>query len=211
VDAALELQQRARYDDWTVQQVATRAGVAKGTVFLYFATKEALGLAMLRRLLEGWLAEVESGLSAPGRAPTTAAVAQLMGRTLADRPELRQLLALRSTRLEHNVPSADAESFGGWLLERLQGTGARLEAALPFLQAGEGARLMVLVQALVVGYQAGAEPSPVMATLLARPEFGPLRVDARRAVSEALWMQLEGLRATRSAARREAVTASGAA
>jgi hypothetical protein len=38
-------------------------------------------------------------------------------------------------------------------------------------------------------------------SVLGMPHFAPLRVDFRRATAESIWMQLEGLRAARLAAR----------
>lgn len=53
LDAALGLFAEHGYRDTTVDQIAARAGVAKGTVYLYFEAKEDLLLALKRRYLEG--------------------------------------------------------------------------------------------------------------------------------------------------------------
>lgn len=204
VDEALVLQGSGRFDDWTVSELAGRVGLAKGTVFLYFETKEALGLAMLRRLVGDWLDALDERLAARARALTSGEVAQLMGSTLEERLPLRRMLAILGPSLEHNVGIDRAESYKGWWLERMDRTGALLEAGLPYLRSGEGRRLLMLVQALTVGYNSQAEPAPVVAELLTRPRYGGLRVDFRRALSEALWMQLEGLRAARAPKRRGA-------
>src|SRR5262245_22564005 len=49
LDAALRLWTRKGFDATTVDDLAREAGVAKGTVYLYFATKEALLAAAARR------------------------------------------------------------------------------------------------------------------------------------------------------------------
>ena len=48
LDAALSLFVEKGYAATTVEQVAARAGVSKGTLFLYFASKEALFKAVVR-------------------------------------------------------------------------------------------------------------------------------------------------------------------
>ena len=196
--AALSLQREVRFEDWTVSQVARRAGVAKGTVFLYFETKEALGLAVAQRLLGDWLDDVDRRLADPS-SNTPAAVAQAIARTLDSRGPLRRTVTLIG-QMEHAAGRAAVERYRTWLLERLERTGAHVEARLPFLKPGEGLRLLVLTQALIVGYQSVAEPTPVVQSVLGRPELAPLRLDFRKAIAESIWMQLEGLRAARRAA-----------
>ena len=197
--AALSLQREVRFEDWTVSQVARRAGVAKGTVFLYFETKEALGLAVAQRLLGDWLDEVDRRLADPSN-NSPAAVAQAIARSLDSRGPLRRTVALIG-QMEHAAGRAAVERYRTWLLARLARTGAGVESSLPFLKAGEGLRLLVLTQALMVGYHSLAEPTPVVQSVLGRAELAPLRVDFRKAVAESVWMQLEGLRSSRLSSR----------
>lgn len=62
--AALELFVEKGYAATRVEEVAQRAGVSKGTLFLYFATKEELFKAVVRENLSGrfgeWTGELES-------------------------------------------------------------------------------------------------------------------------------------------------------
>lgn len=62
LDAALQLFVEKGYAAATVEEVARRAGVSKGTLFLYFASKEALFKAVVRRHIGGVLAEWDAGL-----------------------------------------------------------------------------------------------------------------------------------------------------
>ena len=195
--AAVALTREVRFEEWTVAQVARRAGVAKGTVFLYYESKEALGLAVVRRLMAEWLDELDRRIAeAAPLAP--AAAAQTIARSLESRV-LRRALGLVG-QLEHGAGRAAVEGYRGWLLERFARTGGLLEGALPFLRPAEGVRLLLLVEALAVGYHALAEPTPVVDAVLADERFAPLRVDFRRALAESIWMQLEGLRSSRAAA-----------
>lgn len=195
-DAALALHREVRFEDWTVQQVARRAGVAKGTVFLYFDSKEALGLAVAERLLAEWYEALDDGLAVLGPAVTPAALAQVVARTLEGRGPLRRSMAL-SPVLEHNAGRAAVERYRTWLLERSARTALLLESALPFLKAGEGLRLLLMVHAMIIGYHSMASPSPVVDAVLAAPALSPLRVEFGRVIAEVLWVQLEGLRALR--------------
>src|SRR4051812_29861854 len=69
-----ELCATAGFGGWTMSDLAARAGCAKGTVFLYFPTKETLGLALLERRLGEWFDDVDARLArACSRAPLDAA------------------------------------------------------------------------------------------------------------------------------------------
>ena len=55
VDAAEALLRRAGYDAMTMQAVATASGLAKGTLYLYFNSRETLVLAVYGRLFDRWV------------------------------------------------------------------------------------------------------------------------------------------------------------
>jgi len=94
------------------------------------------------------------------------------------RPPLGALLAVLQATLEHNVSYAEARRFKQRLLERVAGTGARLERHLG-ARGGAGARAILVANALLVGLGGMAEPAPVVAEVLAEPPLRPLRVELR--------------------------------
>jgi len=49
------LLRQAGYDAMTMQAVATAAGLAKGTLYLYFTSRESLVLAIYGRLFDRWI------------------------------------------------------------------------------------------------------------------------------------------------------------
>ncbi|GAA3213182.1 TetR/AcrR family transcriptional regulator [Nonomuraea helvata] len=83
LDAAAELVLRQGYDRTTIDDVSKRAGVAKGTIYLHWKTRDDLFAALLRRERVRMLADVR------GRAPAT--LSELYGefaRALLGRPLL---------------------------------------------------------------------------------------------------------------------------
>ena len=53
--AAEILLRQSGYDSMTMQAVATAAGLAKGTLYLYFTSRESLVLAVYGRLFDRWI------------------------------------------------------------------------------------------------------------------------------------------------------------
>jgi TetR/AcrR family transcriptional regulator len=162
-----------RFDTFTMDDVAARLGLAKGTLYRYHPTRESLLLALLQDDLGEWFAVVDAGL-----AEGTSAVEAIVPPLLA-RPRVMRLLAVLPTVLEHNVPLATAESFKRFLLHHVGRTGAMLDRALDAPE-GNGARLLLQLNAAVVGLYHSAHPAPVVAEILARRDFEPLRVDLAR-------------------------------
>lgn len=175
----------------TMAAVAERAGLAKGTLFLYFPTKEALCLAVLSDELARWLDALDAELDRPGRFTPQRLVRAVVA-SVAERALLVRLLAVLSTVVERNVDLDTVVAFKTALLGRLAASGAVLERRLG-LEPGEGLRLLLRMNAVVVGLYQATDLSPVVREALARPELAPLRVDFAAELPVLLAALLRGL------------------
>ncbi|MEO3868492.1 helix-turn-helix domain-containing protein [Nonomuraea sp. B12E4] len=106
LDAAAELILRWGYDKTTIDDVAKRAEVSKGTIYLHWKTRDELFSALLRRERVHMLAEVRRSEPA-----TLSAVSGEIARTLLRRPLLKAVL------------SGDSEVLGKLTRQKRQGTG----------------------------------------------------------------------------------------
>ncbi|MBN1206743.1 MAG: TetR family transcriptional regulator [Myxococcaceae bacterium] len=192
---ALGLYTATSYAEVKMADVAERSRLAKGTVFLYFPTKEALFLALLEALLFAWFEKLEGLLSSGAGRWTGERVARTVAESLEGQEPLTRLLALLQTVLEQNVTPAQARGFKERLLEALGRTGALLEERLAFLGPGEGGRFLLHLHALVTGLRQMADVAPVTREVLELPHMAPLRVDFTRELTEALTTLLRGLEA----------------
>lgn len=196
VQAALRRYQARDLDAITMAEIAAAVGLAKGTLYLYFSTKEELFLAVLERQLDEWFDQVDATLgSGSGRLPA-AALTALFADSLAARPALRRLLALLGCVLEQNVEYDRALRFKWRLAGRLTATGTELERRTIFLRPGDGTRLLRQIQGLVIGLQQQAEPAAVVRRILEAPGLEALRVDFDREFRSAAGALLTGLERT---------------
>lgn len=195
LDEAWRLFQATGYQAITMSEVAERAGLAKGTLYLYFKTKEELFLAIQVQQLEHWFAEIGGrlrGLPAAGPAELLAAVAGEFSASLTGRPALTRLLAILHSALEQNLDLETARSFKLFLLRGVDSVGGELERRLPFLGPGEGGRLLIRIHALVIGIQHLADPSPLMREALAEPGLEVFAIDFAAEFNAALLALLHG-------------------
>jgi AcrR family transcriptional regulator len=193
LDIAWQLFQDMPYQQITMSEVAERAGLAKGTLYLYFKTKEELFLTVQEQQLATWFDEVDTQLSSAQGASDIARVADLMRGSLERRPGLTRLLAMLHSILEQNVDYDTARRFKRMLLARMGGTGALLEGCLPFLAPGQGAHLLLQAHALIIGLRHLADPAPIARRVLEEPGMAPFAVQFAPEFLQAFTALLLGL------------------
>ncbi|MCA9708421.1 MAG: TetR family transcriptional regulator [Myxococcales bacterium] len=192
---AARLLGRHQYGRITMAEVARRCSLAKGTLYLYFRSKEELFLATLEAELAAWfdVLSVELAALEPGPAQAPDRFAAVVTRTLSARATLVELLPLLHTVLEQNIDVETATSFKRMLLHKVQAGAEQVERAVPGLPPGSGGRVLLRLHALLVGLRQMADPAPTVAEVLARPEMAPLRVDFEQELSQSLAALVRGM------------------
>lgn len=192
LDTTWLLFQEAGYEAVTVAEVAERAGLAKGTVYLYVKTKEELFLAVLTQQLEEWFGDLDRRLQEAEDAAPAAHIAALIAETLLERAALARLLPLLSL-LEQNVALEAERGFKQFLRVHLLATGALLEQRLPTLTPGVGAQLLLQIYAFMIGLRSLAEPTPVAQQALQDAGMELFVVDFSTMLSQTIHTLLRGL------------------
>lgn len=180
------------YEELSMADTAEEAGVAKGTLYLYFRSKEEMFLALYTEELNAWFDELDRELAGARGEASIAGFVEILSGSLARRPPLLRLIAIAHTVLERKLDEAAARHFKHWFKERLLKTGGLIEKYLPFLTPGQGTQLALKINALVIGFQHMAEPSGAMREVLAEEEFALFRVDLKQALLETLGTLLMG-------------------
>ena len=193
LETAWKMFLHASYEDVTIAAVAEASDIAKGTVYLYFKTKEELFLSIQEQQLAAWFDEVDACLEATSGKCTVPQVVSIICNTLIHRPGLTRLLAILHITLEHNVDYDTALRFKHMLLRHLLQTGTLLEQCLPFLIQGEGVQLLLRSHALVIGLQHLSDPAPIIKDVLQEPDLQIFEIDFAREFSDSLETMLYGL------------------
>lgn len=205
LDAAAALFRERPIAAISIGEVAQRAGIAKGSVYRYFATKEEIFLDLLVRELEGWfdaLGPALAPLASTARAGDPPALAACLVETLRPRETMLRLLSRLFSDIEENLSLEAVRAFKRWLLDRVGAAGGAIEAALPSLPAGAGARVVLRLNALVAGLWPMASPAGNTKKALSAPRMAPLRVDFFPELEAALGAMLAGMAAAPPAARK---------
>lgn len=149
--AADELVKHHGHSAISVAEVAKRAGVAKGTVYLYFKTKEEIYLGLhqlwLDRQLDAFAALLQDPDIPLDGAVIGAAMAEVM---LAESHGLVTASTCHSL-METHIELDTAFEFKLKLAQRLGTLGNLIEQRFPHLTSGSGARLLVRTYAMTLG------------------------------------------------------------
>ncbi len=184
VNAVHELARRDASASFSVEQLARRAGLAKGTVYLYFKTREEMLLAVHEKHSHELFDAVERALAAPGA--TAEKVVRAGLRYLKGHQELYPLAAGSLSMIDKNVGTEAAFAFKVGIGRRLAPLGARIEALYPGLAPGEGAVLLINSYAMIVGLWQLADPPLSLRPVMHRPEMQLFKLDFERQLTAAL-------------------------
>lgn len=159
-----------RYADLRMADLARELGLAKGTLYLYFSTKEALFLAVLKDEMGAWFRGAAERLEQADEGDIPGVAAALVDEMLLH-PRLPRLQALVHGILEQNVPPAEALGYARFLHEGVTQVGGLLERTLPGLEAGRGTTFLLRFYALVIGVSQMSSRPPAVREALREPEL----------------------------------------
>ncbi len=171
LDTAALLLQSHRFQAFRMADLAVEAGVAKGTLYLYFPTKESLFLALLQARLGAWFQRTADTLAALSSAPEAVEVARAFVQSVAEEPGLVDLLALLHGVLEENVTVDEVVAFKRRMLAEMQRLAPGVERCLGGMEVGRGAEVFHRFYALVIGVHALTARSSAVVEALRQPDL----------------------------------------
>jgi AcrR family transcriptional regulator len=174
----------AKGGQFSMDQLARRAGVAKGTVYLYFGTREEVLLAVHEKQTHEVFDVVERALAAAE--PSAESVVRAGLRYLRAHPEFYPLAANCRYMLDTNIGTEAALAFKVGIGGRLERLGRRIEQLYPGLKPGEGATLLMNNYALIVGLWQQADTPQCLRAVMQRPEMRIFKIDFERQLTAAL-------------------------
>ena len=168
LETAVKLFEETRYQDLHMADLAARVGLAKGTLYLYFPTKESLFLAVLMTEMGAWFQGAGARLEALEKPILPREAADLLVDEMLRLPLLPGLQALVHNVLEQNVPEEEAVAFGKFLREGVDRVAGPLEKAVEGLSRPQAATFLVRFYGMVIGAQHMASRPPAIREALSR-------------------------------------------
>src|SRR5258708_11665828 len=135
------LARRDPTDSCSVELLARKAGLAKGTVYLYFRSREEVLLAVHEKQTHELFDVIEGALAAAGASADSVVRTGL--RYLRAHPQFYPLAANCRTMLDTNVSAEAALAFKIGIGKRLHLLGERIGEIYPGLRSGAGPPLLL--------------------------------------------------------------------
>lgn len=181
-----------------VAEVAKAAGVAKGTVYLYFPSKEELLLALHERHMALFFAALMEVLDS--RRAGFDEIWEATRANLVRRPGYLPLSSRCFGLMDRDLPTQAAIDFKVRVGQVLSRAGERLERHFAALGSGGGVTLLQHSYGLIVGLWQLMHPIERFGTAMERAELAMFKRDYERELEQALralWAGTMGTKAIR--------------
>lgn len=187
--------------DVSLRELSRRAGLASSNVMRYFETREGVFLALLDRVSDEWLDQLErdlgAGTSCGPQGQAVEPVAQTWARSLASRPLLCELTSVVSGVLERNVSVDSVREFKRRAIARNVRLARLIQGLLPDLSDRAALETASLAATLLAGLWPLANPGPVVRAATEDPALAAAHVDFTGRMTRGLVLLLAGQLATR--------------
>lgn len=151
VSAAADLLSRWSLTDITMERVAARTGIAKGTVYLYFRTKEMLFLSLYEELHNRWQVDLREHLISADRPLEVREAARIISASLLREPLLLRLHAVALPELEKDLDFVTSAALIRQRERRLAKTASALKEKIPGIDIGQARHFLSQVGWVVAG------------------------------------------------------------
>lgn len=186
----------------TAAAIASSSGIAKGTVYLYFKSKEEIFLALLEQHYQNWFRDIRTAITADS--PNADEIINAICHYIESQPQFFQLASLSSSIIEQNVSSSVLLAFKERMVNMVNSTSHDLAEKLKLDEHDTCAQLLMRSYAMLLGlWQISHNPEALSDLLdqpslsVIQPEFG---LEARDALSQ-LWQGYVGQKDSKSSGR----------
>lgn len=188
----------------SVAEVAAAAGLAKGTVYLYFPSKEEMLLALHERQMGKFFVALNRLLGSR-RAATFEAIWATTREHLVRLPGYLPLTSRCLGLMDRDIPTQAAIAFKVRVGQALAAAGLGLERHFSSLAPGGGVTLLQHSYGLIVGLWQLMHPIERFGTAMERAELAVFKRDYERELEQALralWAGSLGIAAPAAKGRR---------
>jgi AcrR family transcriptional regulator len=182
------------YEDISVSAICQDAGLAKGTFYLYFDTKEDIFLELTLSQMKTWNEEINPALINLGTNPTPEQFAKVLSESFRSLPQLPRLLQMLHAILERNASEEAILKFKSVLAEKNEVQFGIVSRMYPQLPSEKIQLFMLFCQVTLIGTWQFANPPPRVRTIIEENGFERLLFDYETALFSQVSVFLAGLK-----------------
>ena len=169
--AAEKLFESDKFERITIEKIAKQAGIAKGTVFIYFKTKEEIFLSIAEKETANWkkhLTEAITSACVKDKKITVEVLCNILISSLENNNFIK-LISILDDTLEQNIDFKKALHFKKYVKSEMQEISALIEASSGTLKPGNGIIIINSLYTCAIGAYKVSNPSDTVKKITKRP------------------------------------------
>ena len=191
--AAVTLFKEKRFEDVTMIDIAKKAAVSKGTLYVYFLTKEAIFLDHAKDQIHLFFNGLNQHLDSCDNTGEISEVVSAINKAYTQSIDMIRTLSVLHTVLENNAGFDRALKFRTELIPLIENTGLLFEKYLDFLKQGEGKRLILTIHGISLGFHQLSNPTEVIKKVQQAPNMDLYDFDFKTALLNTVDLLLTGM------------------
>ena len=193
LNASALLFDRDDFDQISVSDICKAAGLAKGTFYLYFDTKEEAFLTLTRTQVAKWNEQISLAISSLSTPANPKSFARVLARSFRTLPQLPRLLQMLHSVLEQNVSEESVLAFKKAVAQGNDSLAIKVSHIFPSLNAVQLQNLMLFCQVTLTGTWQYANPPPKLRKILEKNHLERFLFDFESAVEQQVIVFFGGL------------------
>ena len=176
--AAWQLFRESAGDLPTVSRVARRVGLSKGTIYLYFSSKEELFFSVFENRIQEWVRSIETALGDKKKNVDMADLSRVLAGYAAENPLVIKLGTITKSFVEYNVDAGIIYDCDRRIVSLVNMAAKVISDRFPFITLKQASTMLLRGYALSLGlWQVLDRPQAVSRMLIAdgidlfMPEF----------------------------------------
>jgi AcrR family transcriptional regulator len=171
IDTADDLLSNANFEEITMAKIASKARLAKGTLFIYFQTKEDIFLSLTEQIITQWSNNLGNNLQDLIKNGKNIEIQDLIDILMnsVDNKTLVKLFSILDDTLEQNIDFQRAFKFKTFLKKKMIHLGKLIEEVLPRLEKGDGIVILSQLFTCLIGAFKVSHPSAIVKNVVQKP------------------------------------------
>lgn len=157
----------------TAAAIATQSGIAKGTVYLYFKSKEEIFLALLEQHFRNWYADITQAIVS--EKPDADQIINAICHYIEQQPQFFRLASLSHSVIEQNVDIKILMGYKNRMAQMVKTTAQELAAKLGIDDHETCSQLLVRSYAMLLGIWQISTPPEKVERILSSPSLKVLK------------------------------------
>lgn len=164
------------FNDLSMSEIATSANIAKGTLYLYFKTKEELALQVLAHEYQVWFEAFNNYINRTTKIEGDKLAKWISG-SLKENPLFLKLIPLGPNIFESNVAYEYLVEYKKGLHELLELTGKNIRARTQFMTTENVAEMLIQIHVQIIGLVSYGFPSSEVIRAIQNEKLHLLEID----------------------------------